>query len=247
MTDNWDFYALRVDGEPASIFVDLGLHSDAPVAALPHMAYVRLYMNHPRADGLSSQEEFDILVRIEDALKASLCGEKVGYVGRNTSSGCRDFYFYCSTPDDWQSRVDRVLTGFGNYRYETGTREDAGWSTYLDFLLPGKLDRQKIENRRVCAALERHGDRLVAAREIDHWSYFPNAAAIDAYLAEIKASGFLVRTRHVSEEGILRYCTQVWRIDVPSYDNIDDVTLPLFETAARHGGEYDGWECPVEA
>jgi hypothetical protein len=247
MTDNWDFYALRVDGEPASIFVDLGIQSDAPVSSLSHMEYVRLYMNQPRTDGLSSKEEFDILVKIEKAIEANLCGDEVGYVGRNTSGGCRDFYFYASTPQNWQSKVDRVLSVFEDYKYETSSREDAGWSTYLNFLLPGKVDRQKIENRRVCEALERHGDKLVAEREIDHWSYFQSPAAVDAYLAEIEASGFQVRNRPVSNEGTLRYGAQVWRVDIPSYGNIDKVTLPLFEAAARHGGEYDGWECPIEA
>jgi len=247
LTDDWDFYALRVDSKPASIFVDLGLHADAPIAALPYMAYVRLYMNQPRTDGLSSQDEFNTLVNIEDAIGANLCGGGVGYVGRNTSDGCRDFYFYVSHPEKWQDGVDRVLSQFGGYKYEIGTREDSGWSTYLNFLLPGKVDRQRIENRRVCEALERHGDKLVALRQIDHWSYFPNQAALDAYLDEITATGFHIRAKTVSDEGALRYGAQVWRTDVPSYEHIDDVTLPLFKAAVRHGGEYDGWECPVEA
>jgi hypothetical protein len=246
MTDNWDFYALRVDGEPASIFVDLGIQVSAPVASLSHMAYIRLYMNEPRADGLSSQEEFERLIEIEDAIGASLCSEEVGYVGRNTSGGCRDFYFYVSRPEDWQSRVDRLLSSFSNYKYEIGTREDPGWTTYLNFLLPSAADRQRIENRRVCEALERNGDKLVAKREIDHWSYFPNLASAEAYLTEIRQAGYQVRAMPERDEDTLHFSVQVWRIDVPSYDNINDVTLPLFEASARHGGEYDGWECPVE-
>ena len=35
-------------------------------------------------------------------------------------------------------------------------------------------------------------------------------------------------------------------MDIPSYESIDGVTLPLSEAASRHGGHYDGWECPVE-
>jgi len=245
MTDNWDFYALRVDGEPASIFVDLGIQSAAPIGALPYMVYVRLYMNRPRPDGLSSQEEFDALVRIENALEAGICGEEVGYVGRSTSSGCRDFYFYASTPDNWQGKIERTLAVFKDYKFEAGTREDSAWSTYLGFLLPGNVDRQRIEDRRVCQALERHGDMLVVERELDHWSYFSSQAAADAYLAEAAANGFQVRSRSVSDKGKRPYGAQVWRADIPSYGNIDEVTLRLFEAAARHGGEYDGWECPV--
>lgn len=246
MTDNWDFYSLLVDGEPASIFVDLGIHAAAPMSSHPYMAYIRLYMNQPRPDGLSSKEEFDALINIEEAIEEHLCGEGVGYVGRNTSGGCRDFYFYVATVEDWHSKVERVLSEFKSYKYDVDTREDAGWLTYLDFLFPGKVDRQKIENRRVCQVLEQHGDKLTAKREIDHWSYFPSAEAVDAYLAEVSVNGFQVRSRPVSDEGEFRFGAQVWRVDLPAFDNIDDVTLPLFEAAARHGGEYDGWECPVE-
>lgn len=31
MSDNWDFYFCRIEDEPASIFVDLGIHDDAPL------------------------------------------------------------------------------------------------------------------------------------------------------------------------------------------------------------------------
>ena len=245
MTDNWDFYALHVDGEPASIFVDLGIQ--APIALLPHMAYVRLFMKQPRADGLSSSDEFDTLVSIEDAMEASLCGPLVAYVGRNTSGGCRDCYFYVSEPADWKGKVATTLSAFGDYQYDAETREDPNWLTYLEFLLPGPLDRQRIENRRVCDALKRHGDRLLTPREIDHWSYFPSIEAADAYLEEVTAIGFQVRNRPEGEGPVLPFGVQVWRTDLPSYENIDNVTLPLFETAARHGGEYDGWESSVEA
>jgi len=247
MTDNWDFYALRVDGEPASIFVDLGIQSRAPLSTHPYMAYVRLHMNKPRPDGLSSNEEFDTLIEIEKAIEANLCGDEVGYVGRNTSGGCRDFYFYAVTATDWQRRVDAALSSFKDYKYETGSREDAGWSTYLKFLLPGDLDCQRIGNRRTCEALERNGDKLMVEREIDHWCYFQSTKAVDAYIAEVSMQGFKVRNRSVSDEGTLRFGAQIWRLDTPSYGNIDSVALPLFEAALRHGGQYDGWECPVEA
>ena len=62
----------------------------------------------------------------------------------------------------------------------------------------------------------------------------------------VEALGFKLRDRAVSGEGSLRHGVRVSRSDISSYDNIDDVTLPLFEAAANHGGQYDGWECPVE-
>ena len=246
MTDNWDFYATRVDDQPASIFVDLGAESAAPVALLAHMAYVRLYMKHPRPDGLSSNDEYDALVGLEDAMEADLVGDDVVYVGRNTSNGCRDFYFYTSKPASWEVKVRQALVDFGGYEYDVGNRDDAEWSTYFNFLLPGEVDRQRIENRRVCESLERHGDKLVVAREIDHWIYFESPEALETCLAELEAMGFKMRAKHPNSQGKMPYGVQVWRSDIPSYDNIDDVTLPLLRAAASQKGDYDGWECAVE-
>ena len=247
MTENWDFYALQVDGEPASIFVDLGIHAEAPLSSHTYMAYLRLYMNQPRTDGLSSREEFATLANIEKALEANLCGNGVGYVGRNTSGGCRDFYFYLSSQAGWQEKVSSTLAPFNDYKYETGIRDDSEWSVYLNFLFPSPVDRQRIENRRVCDALRNHGDALTLAREIDHWIYFPSHEAVDAFISEVGTNGYHLRDRPVIDDPAFSFGAQVWRVDIPSHSNIDDVTMPLFHAASRHGGYYDGWECPVEA
>lgn len=243
MTDNWDFFALLVEDKPASIFVDLGVQ--APVQGLTHLAYLRLYMAQPRADGLSSQEEFDSLGAVEDALETQLCCERIGYVGRCTSDGCRDFYFYTSEPATWEQQVAAALVQFRTYEYETGTREDADWSTYANFLLPSEVDRQRIEDRRVCETLERNGDKLLAEREIDHWSFFRSDAAVEAFIAEVTPLGFHVRSTSKDESAPLPFRVQLWRLDVPSYARIHEITSPLLEAARRYDGEYDGWECAV--
>ncbi|MES3024777.1 MAG: DUF695 domain-containing protein [Pseudomonadota bacterium] len=247
MTGNWDFYAISVDDKPASIFVDLGIELRAPLDTLPYLAYVKLFMNTPRSDGLSSSDEFDILVEIEAAIEKQLCGEFVEYVGRNTSGGCREFYFYVASPAGWGDKVAQVIAPFLGYRFETGFRDDPDWSFYQHFLRPNPIERQRIENRRVCEALERHGDKLVSAREIDHWCYFPDVASADAFLADVEALGFQLRRKALLDDGPSRHGLQVFRIDVPSESEIDAVTLPIYEAALRHGGEYDGWECRVEA
>lgn len=245
MTDDWDFYFLRVDDKPASIYVDLGAHGFAPNPKLPHMAYVRLRMREPRSDGLSSREEFDALVAVEDALKAALVDPETDYVGRCTTNSCRDFFFYVAHPGTWASRVAACMRSFGGYLYEADTREEPDWSSYFSYLYPSDADRQTIENRRVCEALERNGDKLSEAREIDHWAYFPDAESLKAYVAEATQLGFEVRAISVPDEAHRSYCARLWRSDIPAFNAIDDVTLPLFDLAAKHGGEYDGWESIV--
>jgi regulator of RNase E activity RraB len=242
MTDRWDFYFLRVDDKPASIYLDLGAHESAPNPKLTHMAYVRLHMREARDDGLSSQTEFDALNAVEDALTAALVNEETNYVGRCTADFYRDFFFYVSQAQDWSSRVAACMRSFGNYRYEAGAREEPDWATYFSLLYPSDTDMESIENRHICEALERKGDKLSEAREIDHWAYFADKISLDAYVAEARQLGFKVREIRPPDDTCERHCAQLWRSDIPAFNAIDAVTLPLFNLAAKHGGEYDGWE-----
>lgn len=245
MTDNWDFYFLQVEDKPASIYVDLGAHDFAPNPKLPYMAYVRLHMREPRADGLSSNAEFDALVSVEDALTASLVNDETEYVGRCTTDSCRDFFFYVAHPQAWSARVAACLRSFEGYRYEADTQEESDWSSYFSYLYPSDADRQTIENRRVCDALKRNGDKLSAPREIDHWAYFADLKSLNAYVDEALQLGFKVRVISAPDETFDKHCAQLWRSDIPALNAIDDITLSLFNLAARNGGEYDGWESIV--
>ncbi|WP_431046678.1 DUF695 domain-containing protein [Roseateles sp. L2-2] len=246
MTDDWDFYSALVDGKPASLYVDLGAKAFAPRKDLPHMAYLRLRMRQPRDDGLSSKAEFDQLIVIEDALTDALCDEHTAFVGRNTSDGCRDFYFYVSAPDTWEARTASAMAPFGDYQFQTGTREDPEWSSYMNFLLPGPWDRQRILNRGVCEQLQENGDALTTPREIDHLAYFRDAASAAAFIDDVRPLGYHIKDepRHDEEDDTIS--VEVSRVDVPSMQGIDEVTRPIFEATHRHGGDYDGWGCTVE-
>jgi hypothetical protein len=101
----------------------------------PYMAYLRLRMRAPRPDGLSSQEEYPALIEIEDKLSAAIADTDTIYVGRNTSNGCRDFYFYRRDSDGWEQQTAAIMIHFSAYQYETGVRHDAEW-TRLRFVPP---------------------------------------------------------------------------------------------------------------
>ncbi|WP_202844106.1 DUF695 domain-containing protein [Luteimonas saliphila] len=247
MDGRWDFYFLLVDDRPASIFVDLARIEHAPLARFPVMAWVSVEMRRPREDGLSGSDEFDALVRLEDAVVPAL--ERDGgvlYVGRNTSAGRRDFYFYVADGSDWETRVLSAMRLAPDYRHEAGQRPDADWSVYRDFLYPRPRERHGMQNRSVCDALERQGDALVAAREIDHWAYFPDARGRDAFVAGALALDYRLREQaDDADEGGERCMARVFRSDVPAHGAIDGICLPLYDLALECGGRYDGWECPV--
>jgi regulator of RNase E activity RraB len=245
MSRDWDFYFCRVDDKPASVFVDLGVVQEV-VAKFPHMAYMRVYLRIPRPDGLSSREEFESLTAIEGALESPLTSSKTTvYIGRNTSDGCRDFYCYTNKPQDWGRFVDSLMRSFPGYEFDYDTREDPEWKTYFGFLYPSEEDRERIQNRRTCESLEKNGDTLDRAREIDHWIYFCDENLASCFFQKASELGFRERTRSKQEGEEEKYIVQIFRIDTPSFDNIDSVTLPLFRLAKEYGGSYDGWETQV--
>jgi len=246
MADNWDFFLCRVDNKPASIMVNLGLVDEAPIERLPYMAYVEVRMKAPDPHGFSTQEESTTLASIEDSLAGTFSDERTAmYVGRNTSDGSRDFYFYVADPTGWDDRVRQAMQSFQAYDFASGVRNEPNWQTYFEFLYPSEVDRQCIENRRVCQTLEQNGDALTQERELDHFAQFPDAASRSGFIDEALKLGFAVRSTTDPKAPDDGFGIHLVRADVPSYANIDDITVPLFGLAKEFGGSYDGWGCPI--
>ncbi|NKF20920.1 DUF695 domain-containing protein [Solimonas marina] len=245
MTDKWDFYFCRVDDQPASIFVDLGIAGDAPMRTLPVMAYVRVFMRRPRPDGLSSNEDFEELKSIEDCLDQQLSSSTSVYVGRNTSNACRDFYFYTTATTSWKEDVSLALAAFADLRFESGTRDDPEWKAYLGFLHPSEEEMERIQNRRACEALENAGDKLAAERPIEHWAYFNQSTDRTAFIEKAEALGYKVLDTWPPDAESERFGVNVGASGIPSLQNIDDLTIPLWRAARECNGEYDGWETEV--
>jgi len=258
MSGVWSFYPCWFGDEPASIYLDLGIAKDAPMAQFPVMAYLRVYMNSPQPNGLSSQEEFQALMDLEDRIEEELASEETAvYVGRRTYAGCRDFYFYTSDPQDWQDAAGAVMKKAPEYRFECATKEDTGWAFYLECLYPSEpvwqdmIDRSIREGRdspkesdlQLLRITQGMGDSLEKEREIDHWIYFDDPRARKAFEDEAAALGFRTRCQIEPDEEHTKYGIQVYRVDVPSA--IGAATRPLSLLAAKLHGEYDGWEGPV--
>lgn len=245
MSEQWDFYFFEHQGHAGSIFVDLGLEADAPLRGFARAARLSLQMRQPRPDGLSSSEEYPQLIAVEDALKAHVDDASARFVGRNTTQGRRDYYFYLAAPSDWDTRVADLMRLFPEYTWRCDVWDDPDWEAYFTFLLPDVAQRHSISNRRVCEALESHGDSLAEPREIDHWAYFADADARDLFVARVATQGFALREAWGPDEDSEHYVAQVFRIDAPAFARIDAITHPLLQAALELDGDYDGWECAV--
>lgn len=246
MTEEWDFYLCRINDQPASIYLNMGLRSVAPMASKPHIVRARVPMLIPREDGLSSQQEFEDLGRLEDSIIGGLKGQQVIFAGRTTQAGVRDFYFYTDDPDKVICAIQAMAASFPAYALEIGSFEDPQWEEYLGFLYPSARDRERMANRRTIDALKREGDDLTSPRQIDHWIYLPSESGANDFLLAASELGFSSTGEVAKVEGALAYQAVVSSVAVPNLDNMNDITLRLLELAHAHGGDYDGWECPVE-
>ena len=249
MSDDWDFYFCQVDDRPASIFVDLGVHQDVPIAGLGDMAWLRVIMRRPRqGDGLSSSDEHGRLCEIEDALTQALANADItiSYVGRNASNGCRDFYCYAANGVSAESCLSTVMVPFSEYEFEVGSRPDPDWSTYRDFLYPSRRGYQTIANHRVLANLEQHGDNHEIEREVSHWIYFQVADDRDRFVTAACQMGYKLVAQNDDAKGERLFGLTVSRSHAIDFGTINDVVLTLFDLADEYAGEYDGWETSVE-
>jgi hypothetical protein len=249
MSDAWDFYFAKVNDVVASLFVDLGIRDSVPDAGRPWLLWNWVYFRQPRDDGLSSSEEAPILHEIEDALTKEVKETtNAELVGRITTAGRREFYFYGPQPGRFAEAVASALKRFPDYEFETGTAEDPKWSQYLDVLYPSPENCQRIKNLHVIESLEKHGDSLKKPRQVSHWAYFAASPDRDHFIATAVSSGFKVtdQSRSDDPQTAHAYGVTLQRVDRVDWDSINEVTLALFRLAKEVNGVYDGWETSVE-
>jgi uncharacterized protein (TIGR01619 family) len=242
---DWDSYMSNVDDVIGSFLMDLGWKDIAPVADKPNFAWVEIHMRNPREDGLSSEEESELLYAIEDNVVEDVTNKhNAVYVGRLTSDGKRELYFYFSDTDDCEKTVVHAMSKYPTYEFDFGSKEDKAWDVYLDFLYPSPRQYQVITNDRVLRHLEQHGDTLTKERMVEHWIYFETENDMKNYISEIEKQHFTVINSERREDKI--YALHVGRVDKVDYQSVHEYVLYLWELAGEHNGDYDGWECTVE-
>lgn len=246
--EEWEFYFSNVDDKLGSLFVDIGLHKVAPMADKPNVVWVSIKMNNPREDGLSSQEESELLCDIEDALVGKIISKHNSiYVGRLTSAGDRDLYFYFGETTLYDKTISEVMVAYPKYQFDFGSKEDKEWGGYFDFLYPLPQQFQSIQNRRVIDQLEKGGDKLTKEREVFHWIYFKSNSDRVKFLEKIKNDNFSIVCKDSDESwGEFSHRLQIKRIDKVDQNSVDEFVIHLWKLANEIGGDYDGWETSIE-
>jgi uncharacterized protein (TIGR01619 family) len=247
-TQEFDFYFTNVDDKIGSMFVDLGIYSYAPVNDRPNLVWISLKLNTPNEDGLTTSEESNFLYDLEDKLEQEL-GEKHNgiFVGRLTSNGKRDYYYYLENPMLYDKTISEVMVEYPSYTFDYGNKIDAEWNTYFNLLYPSDREMQCLTNRRVVDNLEKNGDPLTKERQVDHWIYFNNNSDRENYINRILQENFKVESSEIDTDSENeQYTLQISRIDNVDLDNVNEYVLFLWELANENNARYDGWETSIE-
>lgn len=247
MAEDWDVYVCQIDDQPAAVFVDLGRAQAAPEPKRPWLLRVQIPLLTPRPDGLSDQEETEALYELEDELFAAVAqGLRACYVGRITSQGRREMFYYGKSAEGFEPAVQKAAARFPQYEITSRAQEDRDWDVYSDLLYPSDLDMQSIQNRRVVDRLAESGDDLSQSREIAHWLYFPSEHARNQLIEQVEGEGFAAETFQTEKpDDEFAFGLRLVRNDHAALDFLDPLVADLFLRAQNCGGEYDGWESQV--
>lgn len=246
MPEDWDFYFCKVNDVLASIALDLNLRKVVPDLSKPDLLWIWVYFKSPRPDGLSDSSEFDALIRIEEKLTEILESRFNAILsGRITTDGRREFYFYGSHCDAFDSAVVDALALFPGYEFNSGFQKDPEWKQYLEVLYPSDENLQRIKNRSVLDVLERKGDTLEAPRDIFHWIYFRTKSDREAFWTVIQLLSYRLESKPEKAGDDFPFGLCIVRFQSVKQDDIDEAVIELFRHAKEFRGDYDGWETKV--
>jgi regulator of RNase E activity RraB len=245
-TGQWAVYPATIEGAPASVVVDLSLGERAPMKVYAQLLWVSIRMKHPGEHGMGVAEEARAFGPIEDALATPIeNGLGAQHPGRIRSKGEWRLYYYARSSAGFKEAVDAVMKGHPTRQYTIGEKADPDWELYRTVLFPDQERMAWIMDLRVVQQLQENGDPLTEARRVDHWIYFPDAAARDRFAPAARAAGFAVESADHVQNGKTQPGIRIHRKDFVDIDRIHTVVMELKALAQKHGGEYDGWETVV--
>ena len=116
--DHWEIYVSYIDDQPAVILVDLGIGEFAPLAEKPALVWVWVQIPAPDEEGFPTEEEDMKLNDVEDLITDAVEATTARYVGRITSNGRREFYFYTDNPQEFRDAATAAMGSAPDYQFE---------------------------------------------------------------------------------------------------------------------------------
>ncbi len=238
--ESWEFYFCQINQAPASVFVNLAW-ADRSCDDKTHLVMARIPLRAPREDGFPERAEGELLAVLEDQVNEALEPRNILCVGRITTAGFRDFFFYGPPLAGLEAQVRAAFTAAGWAPRAVVMTFEPNWQTYRELLYPDSDELEWIQDRRVVDALRDAGDDLSVPRPVSHWLFFTDENSRTAVTDSLVAQGFEVALDKSDHAWIARAA----RTDSVELSHIHQVTRLLRREAEAVGGTYDGWETGV--
>lgn len=249
MSDNWDVYFTTINHQFVSVLLDIGIANKAPDSDRHCLLSVWVKLNSPDGHGMITDDEYESIHAIEDALTDAISSEvRALHVGCVTREGRRELYFYARSARGFQENVEQVMTSIGTHHWACDSKQDPQWEHYLKFMYPTAYDLQMMKNRQVVQLLSDEGDKLEKERLVFHWAHFTGELSRAKFIDAIRQRGFQPNHELTTEtpEAPYPYCVRFERTDYVDWNSINDVTNELLKLADALEGKYEGWETSVE-
>ena len=241
----WETYPAFVDGKPAMFFLNMGMVQAAPIASAPALYLVKVEMADPGPDGMGTAAEADRFMPFEDALCEAAAKAGLYFVGRVRAGNHWEMGFYGAQDLDLAELLEGIGKVSSEFEIMLGGGDDPDWEFLLGYLAPDRERWQWIMDHRVVRQLTDAGDDPSKPRAVDHAVHFETEDALEKFVADAKALGFTEAQRHHDANAELPWMVEVQREDPVMLSHIHDAVMDLIELVESHGGDYDGWGCPV--
>ncbi len=241
MSDNWNTYFTSIDDKPASVLLDMNPWDDGDLDKFVRLYRLSVSLKEPNENGLTTNQEADALYAIEDSINDALSGH-YRFVGRITTAGKRDFYYYTELPDE-SELASLVVKPLERYSYTIVRVEETNLGDFhREVLYPNAKERQRIANRLLADRLRELGDDLESPRTVNHWIYFDSTEQRNRFKHIVHKVGFRIEEEPDEEQP---YKLRISRTDDVHFHAISEVTDYLVDAAEQCHGDYDGWESIV--
>ncbi|CAM4492381.1 DUF695 domain-containing protein [Paenibacillus tarimensis] len=243
MSDHWDIYFCSIEDNFASILLDMGVWNEVDKSQYSLGMGIRIPIKNPGESGTPASDEAELINELEDMLTQSL-GHLAVNVGRMTTNGIREIYYYFSSPFDLDTLAREIF--YKQHYYDIvvfNMEENTPWEFYFEFLYPDKYQLQHMGNRSVVDSLSESGDTLEEARRVDHWLHFNSDSQRKTFENRVRTMGFNVELDRTDDGN--EYVVQIYRNDFVDLHSINEVTDLLVDLSKEFDGRYDGWETMV--
>ncbi|OWR29826.1 hypothetical protein CDO73_12105 [Saccharibacillus sp. O23] len=241
MSNHWDIYFSTIEEHFASIVLDMGIWKEVDQRQFSFPMALRFKIKNPNKSGIPIDREAEIINDLEDRIINEING--TGYhVGRVTTNGIRDLFFYFSQDYDLSSLAGPIFLEHG-YDIETfSINEEEPWGFYFNFLYPNEYEIQHMGNRKVLESLRTSGDSLEESRRVDHWIEFRSDMDKLGFIKKVESLDFKIEQEHQSTDAIT---LRIYRADRVDPQSINDLTDLLVDLVNEFNARYEGWETQV--